>query len=389
MKAAEVIPHVGHSVAIFPKLAAALKSREASILLVQLLYWTPKKGEWVRKNLEAIKKATVLTDWEVRVGRDRLTNRGILVEYYNRESGHLEFQINMDRLDKVWNDHLRLSQMAPASVTSAPASVTDGHHTRANTRSNKEVIHTDRNGFFEKIETSTFDDIAAKKFSEALAKKRKLYVHANLKNWSKWIAKIRRDYQVPNSRIKEVIQYHISTLGSKYCLSIYSAETLHKRFIELDASMDKEKPKVEKIVLTPFMEKIVARLKQECTWPLGSAVQLPKVVSESQRNYADWRRKCWELMKTISKDKPHRDYRYYHSFYEKLEAAVFTENFVWGWFYKINQKLIKWPEWSGHLASYVVSEEHTDFQALGYQASQEYSGSGALWQKFYNSVNCK
>ena len=389
MKISDVLPQLGGGVTVFPKLVYALKSKEASILLTQLLYWTPKKGEWVCRSLEAVKKATTLSDWEIRIARDRLVGRGVVREYHNRISARVEFQVDMDRLDILWNEYLRATRIVSESDAKVSESVTDGHHTRANTRSNKEVIHTDRNGFFEKIETSTFDDIAAKKFSEALAKKRKLYVHANLKNWSKWIAKIRRDYQVPNSRIKEVIQYHISTLGSKYCLSIYSAETLHKRFIELDASMDKEKPKVEKIVLTPFMEKIVARLKQECTWPLGSAVQLPKVVSESQRNYADWRRKCWELMKTISKDKPHRDYRYYHSFYEKLEAAVFTENFVWGWFYKINQKLIKWPEWSGQLASYTVTEQHADFQALGYEASQEYCGSGALWQKFYNSVNCK
>jgi hypothetical protein len=104
MKLSEALGGIGRPVAYYPRIAQALGSVKSAILCAQLVYWWDRQNRgFVFKNSDEIEEETGLSYKEQRAARSRLRELGILEDHYNRLKHRLEFRINFDALDAVWD----------------------------------------------------------------------------------------------------------------------------------------------------------------------------------------------------------------------------------------------------------------------------------------------
>jgi hypothetical protein len=112
MRLSEFLTDVGAPVAYYPKLAIALDSVKAAVFLCQLIYWRGKESHsngWLYKTMEEIRSETGLSQHEQRVARKHLRRLGILHEDYERLNHRQFYRIDLDVLDKFWEDHRRMA----------------------------------------------------------------------------------------------------------------------------------------------------------------------------------------------------------------------------------------------------------------------------------------
>jgi hypothetical protein len=106
----------------YPRLARAIGLKE-SILLCQLIYWTPRSkrdGGWVYKSAEEFEMETGLSYKEQRRVREVLRNRGLIEERNAKDEHRLYFRVIPDAIDRAFeehhlpNGHMPNGQVAPA-----------------------------------------------------------------------------------------------------------------------------------------------------------------------------------------------------------------------------------------------------------------------------------
>jgi hypothetical protein len=129
MQLTKYILDLGRPVAYYPGLKALTGSTTASILLCQLLYWTPrvKKGfdGWIYKNSFELEEETGLTVYEQRTARRILVDKGLILEDFKNFDHSLIFKVNEEELNRQWEEVTRggsklIEQVAPEEVPATP-----------------------------------------------------------------------------------------------------------------------------------------------------------------------------------------------------------------------------------------------------------------------------
>lgn len=112
---------LGPCMTFYPKLARAIGLKE-SILLCQLIYWTPRSkrdGGWVYKSAEEFEMETGLSYKEQRRVREVLRQRGLIEERNAKDEHRLYFRVIPDVIDRVFGEHLPNGQVPNGQVASA------------------------------------------------------------------------------------------------------------------------------------------------------------------------------------------------------------------------------------------------------------------------------
>jgi hypothetical protein len=107
MKLTNYIVDLGRVVAYYPNLKKVTCSTTATVLLCQLLYWTPKAKEyrgWIYKNSEEIEEETGLSYNEQKTARAILTELGLTQEEYKRLEHKIGFKVNQEVLNRRWEE---------------------------------------------------------------------------------------------------------------------------------------------------------------------------------------------------------------------------------------------------------------------------------------------
>lgn len=104
MQLTDYIIELGRVVAYYPSLKRVTNSTVASILLCQLLYWTPKSKDkgWIWKTSGEIEEETGLTYNEQRTARKVLKELDLVKEEYKRLDHTNRFKVNEPRLNELW-----------------------------------------------------------------------------------------------------------------------------------------------------------------------------------------------------------------------------------------------------------------------------------------------
>jgi len=121
----DFLESLGRPVAYYPSLAKVLGSIKASVLLSQLLYWSPrgKKADgWVFKTADELKDETGLSYEEQAGARKILSNFDVIESRYARSEHTTYFRVKREALNALWEasrknldapEHLAKAQMAP------------------------------------------------------------------------------------------------------------------------------------------------------------------------------------------------------------------------------------------------------------------------------------
>jgi hypothetical protein len=93
----DAVQELGRPIMFYRSLAKLIGIKE-SLLLCQLIYWTPRgrqdKGKgWIYKSAEEFEEETCLTYREQRRIRAVLVERGLIEEEYNREEHVMYFRV--------------------------------------------------------------------------------------------------------------------------------------------------------------------------------------------------------------------------------------------------------------------------------------------------------
>jgi len=106
MKISNTLINLGRVVAYHPNLKKITNSTTATILLCQLLYWTPKsKDGWIWKTVDEIEEETGLTQYEQKTARDSLIEQGLIFFEFKRLDHTSRYFVNQKKLDVMWETH--------------------------------------------------------------------------------------------------------------------------------------------------------------------------------------------------------------------------------------------------------------------------------------------
>jgi hypothetical protein len=154
----DAVQELGRPIMFYRSLAKLIGIKE-SLLLCQLIYWTPRgrqdKGKgWIYKSAEEFEEETCLTYREQRRIRAVLVERGLIEEEYNREEHVMYFRVVPGGLNKLraTAEHMTKGHMPNGHMT-------NGHMT------NGQVAHDKTSG-------GTLPNVSSldKEYSESTAK---------------------------------------------------------------------------------------------------------------------------------------------------------------------------------------------------------------------------
>ena len=109
MKLSEYLENVGRPVAYYPSIAKMLGSVKAALFLCQLFYWEGKQEDpygWIYKTAGDIYNETGLGRKEQETARRELRGKHILYERLAKTPARLHFQLDLDRLNELWEEYL-------------------------------------------------------------------------------------------------------------------------------------------------------------------------------------------------------------------------------------------------------------------------------------------
>lgn len=103
MRPSESLRIAGQPMAYFPRLAKPLGGTNAAILFSHFFYWNDKTGcaLGVYKTAEEIERETGLTQQEQRTARQKLREKGILLETYRRIEHRIYYKLDLAAFDDL------------------------------------------------------------------------------------------------------------------------------------------------------------------------------------------------------------------------------------------------------------------------------------------------
>jgi hypothetical protein len=130
----------GHPIAYFPSLVPVAGSVKATVLLCQLIYWTPRAKDatgWIYKSQLELMAETGLSHKEQRQARAELKRRRLLEERYDRLNHQLWFRVNVQAYNEAI---LLISDQMPKGHFGKSPKGTSGSAERAGGDMPKETI---------------------------------------------------------------------------------------------------------------------------------------------------------------------------------------------------------------------------------------------------------
>ena len=123
MRPSESLKIAGKPIAYYPKLAKPLGSTNASILFSHFFYWHDKTQHelGVYRTAEEIELETGLSVQEQRTARNKLKERGVLIETEKRIEHRIYYKLNLDAFDDLMLQHSRSEEStAPKCNINSP-----------------------------------------------------------------------------------------------------------------------------------------------------------------------------------------------------------------------------------------------------------------------------
>lgn len=123
MRPSESLKIAGKPIAYYPKLAKPLGSTNASILFSHFFYWHDKTENplGVYRTAEEIELETGLSVQEQRTARNKLKERGILIETEKRIEHRIYYKLDLDAFDDLMLQHSRSEEStAPKCRINSP-----------------------------------------------------------------------------------------------------------------------------------------------------------------------------------------------------------------------------------------------------------------------------
>ena len=123
MRPSESLKIVGKPIAYYPQLAKPLGSTNASILFSHFFYWHDKTENplGVYRTAEEIELETGLSVQEQRTARNKLKERGILIETEKRIEHRIYYKLDLDAFDDLMLQHSRNAEStAPKCRINSP-----------------------------------------------------------------------------------------------------------------------------------------------------------------------------------------------------------------------------------------------------------------------------
>lgn len=123
MRPSESLKIVGKPIAYYPQLAKPLGSTNASILFSHFFYWHDKTENplGVYRTAEEIELETGLSVQEQRTARNKLKERGILIETEKRIEHRIYYKLDLDAFDDLMLQHSRNAEStAPKCNINSP-----------------------------------------------------------------------------------------------------------------------------------------------------------------------------------------------------------------------------------------------------------------------------
>lgn len=381
MKTADVIKNLGPAMTFFPGLAKALGSRNASILVSQLIYWQSEKREWVYKDSAEIEEHTSLTAKEQRRAREILVELGILKEHYQRSKFNVAFRIDRTRLDEVFQEHLTSEHMPKSQMAFDPKSPPLDPKSNAlelkkiqnKQEDQKKLTRAAREsdlvgGFFGGEQT--WEQTMALELHEAICKAGKIQREPNLKQWAQWIGKLR--LEASQTRVQKAIRWYSPKVGEIFLPSIFSGKSLYDKFQSLELAMNREKPIHTKLSKVSDESKSILSQVDSLSWPKGSKADLPALVESSLEAYRAFQRHRAVKVEWWRDNNPtEREDMIY--FDKNVGLYVMGDNsgmdspeedFIIRWCHKVNEAIQNWAEWSGQMSYWHFAPTHSTFKKM-------------------------
>lgn len=123
MRPSESLKIAGKPIAYYPKLAKPLGSTNASILFSHFFYWHDKTQHelGIYRTAEEIELETGLSVQEQRTARNKLKERGILIETEKRIEHRIYYKLDLDAFDELMLQHSRSEEStAPKCNINSP-----------------------------------------------------------------------------------------------------------------------------------------------------------------------------------------------------------------------------------------------------------------------------
>ena len=123
MRPSESLKIAGKPIAYYPQLAKPLGSTNASILFSHFFYWHDKTENplGVYRTAEEIESETGLSVQEQRTARNKLKERGILIETEKRIEHRIYYKLDLDAFDEMMLQHSRNAEStAPKCNINSP-----------------------------------------------------------------------------------------------------------------------------------------------------------------------------------------------------------------------------------------------------------------------------
>lgn len=226
---------------------------------------------------------------------------------------------------------------------------------------------------------TTFEDKCAAHLHETVL--RHLNINKPIRGWAATFGYLQSYEHVPPHRVKRALIWYRKHCGeSMFVPHIEDASSFRAKFGALEQAIKRQEAEhPAPVEVTPQAKRIVERLST-LTWPQGSRSQLPQVVQKSLEAYKEWKRKCLAAQPVPDK---------LRGFEEELLNMVFwhSSEFLEGWFRSVHKRVANWADWSGDLTHYTFAEDHVDFLKLGRAASERYSGSTKMWDRYLKFIH--
>lgn len=106
MRLGDLLAELGHPVAYFPRLAQVVRGVTPGLFLAQLCYWHGKQADpdgWIRKSAREMEDETGMVRSEQQSARRVLRLLQVVHERLRGVPATVEYQINFDRLQALWN----------------------------------------------------------------------------------------------------------------------------------------------------------------------------------------------------------------------------------------------------------------------------------------------
>jgi hypothetical protein len=239
---------------------------------------------------------------------------------------------------------------------------------------------------------SEFDLKAAKLLYKAIIAKTQLTRKPSMRAWAEEIRLLRK--AASKSSILEMIEWYSLHSKDKYTPWIFSGTTFRAKFpqlLEAKARAQAEPQRVRRTI-TGLANIMAESLKQSYHWPKGSEAQVAEAcqigIDELTELFERMNSKFHEL---TTQKLDFRDPRVniLNFILHLRDYVADARQFVPGWMADINGMISRWSNWHGDLLKLALSIESKKFQQMGYDWSNEWSGSNQRWDQLMQELGYK